>query len=219
MADLAITYGASEGFGAIVGWNSHGTTPTTNKPRPTATDDKGDEVAAKLGSGLIEVSGEYECELDANTIPAAIGALLNALILTEINISTDDKAARMSLKGHNHEANAHAASPALRTFKHAIVVAAAFGAQDFMNGTAGAAAAIISGTCAIKCDHHDQDDGVPQHIAGENCNGTITCVTTWSGVPSVVAEAGWDVTVKSDPDEATGFIKTIVTGVKKLVAD
>lgn len=219
MSDLAILYGASEGAGAIVGWNSHGSTPTTNYPRPTATDDKGDEVASKLASGLIEVSAEYECELDANTIPPAIGALLNGYIWTEMNISTDDTAARMSMKGHNHEANAHAASPALRTFTHGIVVSAAFGAQDFLGGTAGAAAAVISGTCVIKCDHHDQDDGVPQHVAGENCNGTITCVTTWSGVPSVNAEAGWDVTVKSDPDEATGFIKTIVTGVKKLVVD
>lgn len=219
MADLAITYGASEGFGAITGWNSHGTTPTTTKPRPTATNDLGDEAAAKLGSGLIDTSGEYECELDANTIPAAVGALLNSLIMTEINISTDDKAARMSLKGHNHEANAHEASPALRTFTHGITVTAAFGAQDFLEGTAGAAAAIISGTCNIKCDHKDQDDGVPQHVAGENCNGTITCVTTWSGVPDVNATDGWDVTVASVPDEATGFVKTIVTGVKKLVAD
>jgi len=219
MADLAITYGASEGAGALAGWNSHGATEQTTKPRPTATNDKGDEVASKLASGLLEASGEYECELDANTIPPAIGALLNGYIWTEMAISTDDKAARLSMKGHNHEANAHAASPALRTFTHGIVVAAAFGAQDFLNGTAGAAAAVVSGTCTIKCDHKDQNDGVPQHVAGENCNGTITCVTTWSGVPSVNAEAGWDVTVVSTPDEATGFVKTVVTGVKKLVAD
>ena len=45
MADKAITYGASEGFGELTGWESKGTNDTTNKTRAVAMDNKGDEVA------------------------------------------------------------------------------------------------------------------------------------------------------------------------------
>lgn len=216
MSDKAILYGASEGFGAITGWNAKSTKSPKTHDRETAHDDKGDEVASKLVGEKTEVSSDYECELDANTIPADIGDLLNSLILTEIAIKTSKGAAQMSLRGHNHGVNAHAASPALRKATHAIKVDNAFGAIDFLGGTAGTDAAVVSGDCTIKCDHNDQDDGEGDHLVGENCNAMIECVTTWSGVPSVVAEAGWDVTTESTEDEATGFIKTVVTGTKKI---
>jgi len=216
MADKAILYGASEGFGAITGWNAKKTTSPETHERKAAHDDKGDEAASKLVGEKTEVSSDYECELDANAIPAAIGALVNSLILTEISIKTSAEAAQMSLRGHNHGANAHAASPALRTATHEISVTAAFGAIDFLGGTAGSDASVVSGDCTIKCDHHDQDDGNGDHLVGENANAMIECVTTWSGVPTVTAEAGWDITVESTEDEATGFIKTVVTGTKKI---
>jgi|GEM_PF-3132021 len=216
MADKAILYGASEGFGAISGWNAKSTKSPETHERKTAHDDKGDEAASKLVGEKTEVSSDYECEQDANTIPSAIGALVNSFILTEIAIKTSAEAAQMSLRGHNHGENAHASSPALRTATHAIAVTKAFGAIDFLGGTAGTDASVVSGDCTIKCDHHDQDDGDGDHLVGENCNAMIECVTTWSGVPSVVAEAGWDVTVESSEDEATGFIKTVVTGTKKI---
>lgn len=216
MADKAITYGASEGFGVLAGWNAISTKDPTQYERLTAHDDKGDEAASKLVGEKNEVQSDYECEDDTNTIPTAVGALVNSLILTEIAISTDKGPAKLSLRGHNHGANAHAASPALRTATHGITVTAAFGAQDFMGGTAGDAAAVISGTCTIRCDHADQDDGNGDHLVGENYNAMIECVTTWSGVPSVTAEAGWDVTVESTEDESTGFVKTVITGTKKV---
>jgi len=216
MADKAITYGASEGFGAITGWNAKSTKDPTAYDRLTAHDDKGDEAASKLVGEKNEVQSDYECENDTNTIPASIGALVNSLILTEISISTSKSAAKMSLRGHNHGANAHAASPALRTAVHSIAVSKCFGAQDFMSGTADTNSSVVTGNCTIKCDHNDQDDGDGDHLVGENCNALIECVTTWSGIPTVAAEAGWDVTIDSTEDEATGFIKTVVTGTKKI---
>jgi hypothetical protein len=216
MADKAITYGASEGFGTITGWNAQGTKDATQEERLTAHEDKGDEVASKLVGEKQEVKSEYECESDTNTIPADIGALVNALILTEISLSTDKGAAKMSLRGHNHTANTHAAAPALRVATHGMTITSAFGAKDFLGGTAATDSAVVSGTCTIRCDHHDQDDGNGDHLVGENCNAMIECVTTWSGIPTTAAEAGWDVTVESTEDESTGFVKTVVTGTKKL---
>lgn len=217
MADKAITYGASEGFGALTGWESKGTNDNTQSTRAVATDSKGDEVASKLHDEKQEVTENLECNNDTNSIPAAVGALVNSLILTEISINTSAEAyAQMTLTGHNHTENAHAASPALRTATHGITLTKAYGATDFLGGTAGDNASPISGSLTIKCDHVDQVDADGDHLVGENFNATMEAKTTWSGVPSVAAVAGWDVTVTSTVDEDTGFVKTEVTGVKKI---
>lgn len=220
MADTAISYGASEGFGAFTGWESKGTNNATNKTRAVAMDDKGDEVASTLHDEKQEVSGNYECNNDTNTVPSAIGDLVNSLILTGINITTSGEGyAQMSLTGHNHAECAHASSPALRNATHGITVAKAFGCTDFLGGTAGSAASPIDSSVNIQCDHADQNDGDGDHLVGENHNFRMEAKTTWSGVPSVPAAEGWDITVTSTVDENTGFVKTEVTGVKKLTAD
>jgi len=217
MADKVISYGASEGFGAFAGWESHGTEDATNLTRAIATDDKGDEVASDLHDERREVSGNYECNNDTNTIPADIGDLVNSLILTSLNISTaEGRAATMALTGHNHTNNAHADLPALRKAAHAITLAKCFGATDFMGGTAGDNASCIEGSVNITCEHVDQNDGDGDHLVGENYGAKIEARSVWAGVPSVVAEAGWDVTVETTTDENTGFQKTTVTGVKSL---
>lgn len=219
MADKVITYGASEGFGANTGWESKGTNGNTQSARAVAMDDKGDEVASKLHDEKQEVSTNYECNNDTNAIPADIGALVSSLILTGINISTSAEAfAQMALSGHNHTKNAHAASPALRTATHGKTVTKAFGCTDFLGGTAGDNASPISSSLNIQCDHADQNDADGDHLVGENHNFRMEAKTIWAGVPTVVAEAGWDVTVKSTVDENTGFVKTEVTGIQKLAA-
>ena len=217
MADKAITYGASEGFGAHAGFKSKGTNDNTQFARAVAMDDKGDEVVSHLHDEKQEVSTNYECNNNTNAIPAAIGALENSLILTGNNISTSAEGyAQMALTGHNHTKNAHAASPALRTATHGKTVTKAFGCTDFLGGTAGDNASPISSSLNIQCDHADQNDADGDHLVGENHNFRMEAKTTWAGVPTLAAEAGWDVTVESTVDENTGFVKTEVTGIKKL---
>lgn len=217
MADKVIAYGASEGFGAFAGWESHGTEDTTSKTRAVATDDKGDEVASHLHDERREVPGNYECNNDTNVIPTDIGDLVNSLILTSLSISTaEGRAATMALVGHNHANNAHAADPALRKATHGIALAKCFGATDFLGGTAGDNASCIEGSVTITCEHADQNDGDGDHLVGENYGAKIEARSVWAGVPSVVAAAGWDVTVQTDTDENTGFQKTTVVGVKSL---
>jgi len=217
MADKAIDYGASEGFGAIAGFDSHGTEDNTTNQRATATDENGDEVASSLYDEKREVSGEYECNNDTNTVPAAVGALVNGIILTGINISTaEGRYATMSLQGHNHTENAHAAEPALRTGTHGETLAKAFGATDFLGGTAGDNASCIEGSIAITCEHVDQNDGDGDHLVGENYGAKMEARSVWSGVPSVTAGDGWDVTTETETDEQTGFKKTTVVGVQKI---
>jgi hypothetical protein len=217
MADKNIDYGASEGFGAFAGWEAQNTDDATNKTRAVALDDQGEEVASKLHDEKQEVTSVYVCNNDTNTVPTEIGALVNGLILTSIAFnSTPDGYVKMTLTGHNHAANAHAASPALKKAAHGITVPKAFGVTDFLGDSDGANDSAISGDVTISCEHADQNDKDGNHLVGENHGGKIEAKTAYCGDHTVVA-TGFDVTVKSEADENTGFLKKNVTGVKKLV--
>jgi len=217
MADKVIDFGASEGFGEFTGWESQSTTDNTTNQRSVALNDKGDEAASDLHDEKQEVTSRYQCQSNTNTIPSAIGALVNALILSGINIVTGEgKAAEMTLTGHNHTNNAHAAEPALRTSDHGITVAKCFGATDFLSGTAGENASCIEGSVNITCEHADQNDGDGDHLVGENYNAKIEANSKWSGVPSANDDAAHDVTAETDEDTNTGFQTTAVVGVKTL---
>lgn len=221
MADKAITYGASAGFGAFTGWDLQSANKATASNRATAADDMGDNVASKLYGEKYEVTASYKCNNDTNTIPASIGAVINNgaddLVLESIEISTSNTDfAMMNLKGHNHTDNAHATG--LRAGAHGITLAKCFGATDFLGGTAGTDAAPFSGSITISCSHADKDDEVGDHLVGENYAGQIEARTSWQGVPTVQAAAlgGWDVTSSTDGNENTGFQRTEVSGVKNL---
>ena len=215
MADKDIDFGASERFGAFTGWEAQGGDSAVNKTRAVALDKMGDEAASDLHDERTEVTCRYQCNNNTNTIPATIGAVVESLDLTSIEISTaEGRAAEMSLAGHNHTNNAHADT--LRQAAHGITLAKAFGATDFMGGTAGDNASCIEGSINISVEHVDQNDADGDHLVGENYGGKIEARSTWAGVPSVPAVAGWDVTVVTTTDENTGFQKTVVTGVKAL---
>ena len=220
MADKIIVFGASEGFGTLVGWESKGTSVPDTKTRAAAMTKMGDEIASHLHDEKIEATENLECNNNTNTIPTKIGDFLNSLyILTQIAITTSlDAYASMTLTGHNHGTNPHAASPALRTSTHGKTLVKCFGATDFLGGTAGDNASPIAGSLTIKIDHADQNDMGGDHLVGENHNPMMEAHTTWAGVPTVPADVlvGWDLTVATTTDERTGFKKTEVTGIKRL---
>ena len=49
------------------------------------------------------------------------------------------------------------------------------------------------------------------HIVGENYNCKISATTTWTGVPTTAAGAGWDATNVETATDNQGFKKTTVT--------
>jgi hypothetical protein len=220
MTDKAVTFGATDGFGTIAGWELQSSSGQLGYDRATALNATGDNEAVQLFNAKTEVSATYKCVSNTNTIPADLGAIVNGYVLTGIDINTTaEDYATMTLTGHNHAANAHASG--LRTCTHGITLAACFGATDFLGGTAGDAgdaAAPQSGSISIKCDHVDENDATGGHFCGENHNAVIEAKTTWLGSPAVTAAKGWDVT--STPDdgntENTGFLKTEVSGVKNM---
>lgn len=215
MADLEQTYGAQEVFGTLAGWQSSGGNQEHSSERSTAASIMGDEVASQLHSGSTASQDSLTCNNNTNTIPEEIGAVINGIVLESIEITTGDHFATMALSGHNHDHNAHASGPgAPRSFAHGQAVSKAWGPIDFLAGTKGDAE-LISGTIRIEVDHTDEFPN-GEHACGENYKPRITATSEWLGTPEVLADDGWDVTSKTTVDEATGFVKTTVTGTKPI---
>lgn len=211
MTDIAITFGASEGFGAIAGWEAQNTSKPKTNQRASALGKVGDEKASALFDEKTEVTSTYKCISDTNTIPANIGDIVNSYVLTGISIQTSaEDFATMTLTGHNHTENPHSAQ---KKVAHGITLAKCFGCTDFTGDDAGATDSPISSSCDITCEHADQNDFEGNHLAGQNYNAKIEVKTTYAGAHTPVA-TGFDITVDSDTDENTGFVKTEVTGVK-----
>ncbi len=211
-----IAFGSEQPFGALTGWNYTSASPTTAKERATAADEIGNEVASKLYDERTNVTASFvAASISAPTVPPSIGAVINSYIVTSIAISTTrDGFATMTLTGHNHTANAHSGSE--KSVAHGITLTSGFGAQDFMEGTAGSNASVRSGSITIECQHADETDSGGDHLVGENYQPMLTAETEWVGVPSTAAAAGWDVTSQPNPTENTGFESTSVSGTKAL---
>ncbi len=218
MADMGIQFGTSSQFGTLTNWAPQSPTITVAEQRANALGQYGDEVAYKLYDKRTDVSQEFVASnaATAPTVPTNIGDLLGGNIVTGISISTSaTDFVKMTLTGHNHDGtNAH--TNALRKVAHGISLSKAFGAIDFLGGTAGSAATVESSTCDISCQHEDIQTEDGAHAAGQNYDARITATTTWHGVPTTPAGTGWSVTSVETKPNPQGFLQTTVTAEKAL---
>jgi hypothetical protein len=211
------TFGAATALGTYTGWNVTGSeNPNTGSERVVARDANGNEAASGVHGARTDYSATYECDNDTNTPPATAGALVGSTaILTGINFSTSNRGpATMALTAHNHAANAH--TDTLLQAAHGIAVSKWFGAVDFLGGTGGEGATVLSGTCNIEVGHNDVNDADGDHAAGQNAGCTITATTVWQGTVTTPADTGWDVTQNDVATSSTGVKTTTVTASKGL---
>lgn len=219
MADKVITFGAAQSFGAVSGFNEQTSSVAVSKSRASAHNAVGVEVVSSLYDERTDVSTPYKVSSAATTaiLPASIGALLNALIVTDIKVNTAaGDYAGVTIGGHNHAANAHAASPALTSWVHGIALTSGFGATDFLGGTAGDNASVKSSSCTIKCDHVDEIGATGDHLVGNNFNPMVEAEVVWVGVPTTAVGAGWDSVSVVTGTDAQGLLTTTARGVKAL---
>lgn len=212
------TFGAATALGTYTGWNVTGSgNPASSTERASAYDALGNEVASTTFNTKTDYSANYDCNNNTNTPPTIVGALVGATaILTGINFSTSNKdCAKMALTGHNHATVAH--TNTLIQAAHGITVAKAFGAIDFLGGTGGDGATVVSGTCDITCNHQDVEDADGDHCAGQNHGAMITATTVWQGTVTTAADTGWDVTQNDVATSNTGVVTTTITATKALV--
>lgn len=217
MTEPTIQFGATQSFGAQTGWEEQNSTVTVGSERAQAIGHTGEEVASKLYDEKTNVSTPYEASVtgSAPTIPETLGALVNALDLTSINIVTKAEGfATMTLGGHNHTVNPHADT--LKQAAHGFALNDGFGVTDWLAGMAGDNAGLAGSTLNISCQHKDEVAGSGAHLCGENYLGMIEATVDWIGVPTNVGGTGWDKVSTETRTDAQGFLHTIVTATKKL---
>lgn len=214
----AITFGAGvTGFGAIDGFELQGSGSNVIYDRAVVLGTGGNEINQKLFNARTEVTATYKADLtgSAPTLPLVLGALVNSLILTGINLNTiNNDFATMTLTGHNHTANAHVATP-LNVVTHGYTLTDGFGVTDFLGGTAGDNASPISGSINIVCDHVDRLDESGDHLIGQNFNARAEATTTWAGVPGTASATFDEVSVETN-QQNVDFLETVVNGVDGL---
>jgi hypothetical protein len=213
---MDIAFGAVQELGAVSGWNEQTPDRGTNSERKFTLNKDGNESDSHVHAAKIEVNVPYVANTDGTVaIPGTLGATLNSLILTQIQINTSaDDYAKMSLQAHNHAGiNDHVAC---KTGTHAIPNIDGFGATDFLGGTAGTDAAVESSSLTIKCEHVDINGDSGTHVDGENYHGVIEAETIWHGVPSVEAAASWDQVTSQTKTNNQGHKTTTVKGSKAL---
>jgi hypothetical protein len=224
MPNQAIDYGATQLFGALTGWNEGQPDTSNNKQRKFSLSKDGEETASQLHDDKVEVSVPYEAATAGTVaIPGTIGALVNSLMLTQIQLTTEAEGfAKLSLQGHDHnDGNPHDGTE--KSAAHGLGPVLGFGANDFLGGTPGADASLASASVVVKCEHTDiagsgTAGGVGTHTAGENFHGQIEAESVWNGVPDVAADtATWDQVTVSTKTDNKGFKTTTVKGVKALV--
>jgi hypothetical protein len=212
---MDIPFGAIQELGAIAGWNEQTPDRSTASDRKFTLSKDGNETDSHVHNPKVEVNVPYVADTDGTVvIPGTIGAIVNSLVLTQIQVNTTaEDYAKMSLQAHDHTENPHAT---VRSGTHAIPAFNGFGATDFLGGTAGTDAAVESSSLTIKCEHVDITGDGGTHVDGENYHATIEAETTWHGVPSVEADPAWDNVTSQTKTNNQGHKTTTVRGVKSV---
>jgi hypothetical protein len=220
MADKSITFGAgTAGFGALTGWALQEPSGNLQKDRANALDASGNEAASALYNTRTDYSSNYVAVTDSAAIPLAVGAVINAIVCTQIELGTTGEGFKtMTLTGHQHANNAH--TTGMATFTHGITIGTAFGAQSFIGGADSTNnAAVQSSSLTIACDHVDINAAAGEHLAGQSHNGRVEGSTTWAGTLTSNADSGWDVTGAESKQSNTGFLETTISATKPLTLD
>jgi len=221
MTDKANVFGSgTNGFGALTGWALQEPSDNLQKDRANALDNLGNEAASKLFNTRTETTSTYKAVADSAAIPTAVGAMVNGIHLTQIEVSTtQEDFATMTLTGHQHDNNAHDSATG-QSFTHGITLTTAFGATSFIGGAdTTSAAAVQSGSITIATDHVDVNDAVGEHLSGKTHNGRMEGNTVWTGALTANADSGWDVTSVETAFSNQGFQQTTVSATQKLTVD
>lgn len=208
---MAATFGsAALGFGTLEGWDIQNSDANDENKRANVLGPTGNETASNVFDDTQQVTTTYKANTAAPTVPATLGADVNGVTLTQIQLSTDSEDwATMTLTGHAHTDGTHGTC---RTVAHGISLTAGFGASAF--GVTGGES-VRTGECTISCDHYDEPDGVGDTVAGENYNPRIEITVKVLGSGATLPE-GYDRTTNPTSGTNTTFQYETISGIKAL---
>lgn len=220
MSEPTIQFGVLGGFGDIDGWERQDSDGELGYPElelETTLDNVGNESASQTYGDDVSINTNYTAGSGATvSIPDEVGGIVNGVLNTSMAITTGATAkATLALSGHNHVNNAHVAG-GCRTGLHGLVALNAFGATDFLDGTAGDNADILSGTWTAKCEHFDAPSKIGNHFKGENYHGQIDATTVWNGKPTTAMSDEWTQISFTPSEKNDGIIEWTAVGRKSF---
>ena len=228
MADKIVALGAADVFGLGSSWIAQDSDIANVQAFAEMLKADGDvQKYSAAFNNVINVTVPYKWS-EVTGLGAAIGALLgsiqNAYIITEIRIDTVfNDFPLITFTGHNHAANAHAASPALQTFSMPAdmiaIATGAFGAYSWSAKSTGDVS-VVGSTYTLNLTHVDADGSDGNHWVGENIRGLETFTDNFignAGTPSTVA--GWSVDAWNNPDSNSEFDTSSITAHRLVLRD
>lgn len=208
---MAADWGASAlGHGTLAGWEIQSVTVSDENKRGTAPDEIGNEAASKLHDDTQQVTTTYKGTASNPTIPASIGAVINGLLTTQIQISTDaEDRPTLTLTGHAHT---DGEDGTCKSVAHGMKLDRGFGASAF--GVTGGES-VRSSECTISCEHNEVPDATGNTAAGENYNPrveiSVRCLGGTLSLPD-----GFERTTDALEGSAEDFQYTTISGIKPL---
>ena len=130
---------------------------------------------------------------DAGTLLTSFGLLAGAKVPTEISFTfSRDNMPEMTIVGHNHDDNAHAASPAMRAADVSSVIPGSTGGVGVpaILENSDTDADPVSATVRFSLEHVDENGATNQHFVGNNKNFRCDITITYLGTPTLTT-TGW----------------------------
>jgi hypothetical protein len=175
--------------------------------------------------GKTEYENEYaycnaspDIKTDLAALLTAFGDVVNSIKVTELSIRyTAGQYATVSIKGHQHDEQAHASGYTQGTANVAAAVPAnsGFGVPTFTGVTLGSGASPIEATLTFSFEHKDVVGADGNHFAGKNITPKATLSITYEGTPSTGQPVtGWttDTYSAAPKDSNDDFDKYEYTG-------
>jgi hypothetical protein len=203
------TFGATGLLAAVpTGWKRT-SGPSANPQqlqRANALDEQGVEIAAKNHSPVIAWDETFVAVNDTLVIPA-LGKQTAGPAISAIKIATGLQYAVMTIS----LVDGPAGDKPNHIYAHGVTLDKAFGAYDFLGGTAGTAK-LISGNVDITMQTHTAFDGAGNALAVELSGGTVQATSTYMNTPTTPCGALFTLLSAKNDTTNQDWYKYDVTG-------
>lgn len=209
MASTVAFFNPVSPFGTLTGWEVQGDTPSTSVQRAQSLGADGDEIASRTFDSKETVSANYVVDSSAASvaIPKA-GAVIGGYHVDSVSIQfTQNDFVKMTVSGHKHGGNSHAAGSCRMYTGTLDTVPVRFGcpdADDIVGLVVPADCGVRSYTYTVSCQHVDEPGSSGNWLAGDNYDGVETAEIELCDTADVAAASGWTLTAKSKPRTNTG---------------
>ena len=221
-AEPAVGTGGSNLFSLGANFHSQGSSTRTVLDRAMILDAAGNSQCETMINQRDEVTNEFAyCNAtpaigtDLATLLTKFGDVHGGYVVTQLAINFKaGEYATVSVTGHQHAANTHAAGTPVgyADVSAAVPASAGFGVPTFAGMTDGTLATGASATLTFSMQHVDVLSATGGHFVGKNLTPTAELTYQWEGTPTTPQPAtGWTTDSYGGDDSNAEFDKYEMT--------